>query len=102
MHEVWRQRGDFERRELWQAAHGGWRWAIVDASGEVYAIARDREERIRLLSQSYRYLHEAEVCGHPDAPAWVRDRLPVRAERITPERAAELREDATPVLEREP
>jgi len=78
------------------------RWAILDAQGEVYAITGDPGAIAGLLALAESYLYEAASCGHPAAPAWVDERLPLEVVGMSIERADELRAEARPVFEREP
>lgn len=78
------------------------RYAILAADGECYALRDTVVEASAARVQAEEYLHEAASCGHPAAPAWVAARLPFRLVCVSVEKAAELLEDGTPVLDREP
>jgi hypothetical protein len=78
------------------------KYAVLDARGECYAIEETRGGAVIRQIDATDFLREAAECGHPAAPRWVAQRLPLRVEEIGEEQASELREEGTPVLEREP
>jgi len=76
-------------------------WAVLDAQGECYALCPTPDAAGGALTDAELYLDEALGSGHSLAVRFVYERLPIRIERVTPERAAEIREDGPPILERE-
>jgi len=78
------------------------RYAVIGANDEVFAITETKQAAEEARLEAALYLREAASCGHPRAPGWVAEHEPLRIEVIDAERARELREDGTPVLEREP
>lgn len=77
-------------------------FAVLDALGECYAIAETRTRAEFFIAVAEDYLDEALASGHPRAPEWVGGREPFRIEEVSEERVREIREEMTPVLEREP
>jgi hypothetical protein len=77
-------------------------YAVEDATGTVLAICDEREEAEEAVRDGELYYDDAACCGHPSASAWVRERLPISFRIVTVEEAEAMREEATPLLEREP
>jgi NTP pyrophosphatase (non-canonical NTP hydrolase) len=77
-------------------------FAVLDARDECYAIRDTYEAAVEAVKDAHAYLAEARDCGHPDAGPWVRERLPIRVEPVSRERAEAIRAEGVPVLEREP
>jgi hypothetical protein len=76
--------------------------AILDAQGELYALATNQVEAAARKGQAEAYLDGAATCGHPAAGAWVRERLPIEVRHVTAtEGLALLEEHGTPLLDRE-
>ncbi|MBA2742693.1 MAG: hypothetical protein H0U46_11880 [Actinobacteria bacterium] len=76
-------------------------WAVLDAKGECYALCSTSDDAVEQLFYAERYLDEALGSGHSLAVRYVYELLPIRIEHVGPKRAAEIREEGTPILERE-
>lgn len=79
-------------------------WAgfvVESATGEAQAFRPTLAQAIAAVPLVESYWHEAEVCGHPDAPGYVRKLRPFRVRQVSAGEAAELREYPA-VIDREP
>lgn len=77
-------------------------YGIFDAMGECLALTEDRDEAIELLHQGHAYYAEAASCGHPTAPGWVAERMPLTVRLVDAQEVEEIRDEGTPTLQREP
>ena len=77
-------------------------YAVKDATGECYAIRPSQAEAEIAAEVGRAYLHGAETCGHPLAPGWVAERLPLQIVGLDAEEHADLLDEGTPTLDREP
>lgn len=77
-------------------------FAVLCQLGEAYAIRPTLEEAEEALASAEWYLDGAATCGHSAAGGWLRKRLPLRVVPVDAAQVAELLEEGTPVLDREP
>lgn len=77
-------------------------YAVEDARGEVLALVEERDDAERMRLAGHDWLLDAGSCGHPAGPAWAAERRPVTIRIVTQEEADEIREEGTPLLQREP
>jgi hypothetical protein len=75
---------------------------VFDALDECYALCPSQTYADLAKVNAERYLDDARGSTHPTADEWVDERLPLRVESISLQRAREIRENAPPVLEWEP
>jgi hypothetical protein len=68
---------------------------------EAYALVRTLAEATTARRHAVRYLDSAIESGHPAAPGWVNERLPMTVRPVLADEWARIKHDI-PVLDREP
>lgn len=77
-------------------------FVVEDRQGEAQTIRPTVTEALKGIIDCNDYYHEAETCGHPAAPGWVKKKRPFTIRPITQDEHDRILEDGTPVLDREP
>ncbi len=75
-------------------------FAVIAANGEPQAVRDTFEEAQAALVDTENYWYEASVCGHPDAPGYVRKLEPFAIRQVNRAERDELAE-YPPVIDRE-
>lgn len=77
-------------------------YALQAANGETLALFDEWAEADEWIERARLAYHEAWDCGHPLAPRWLNQRLPLTVRAVTEEQWEDILADGTPWLQQEP